>query len=113
MTKILPVLGLCMALGACSTLGGGNASITAGKGLTDAAAALKGAADAADAAAKSGLLHGQTAATVSADLKQAQAALNDANTIYLANHSANIAVEIASVTALAADIITITTGASK
>ena len=111
--RSLIILAACTALGACSTISGSSPSVSAGKGLIDAAAALKAAATGADQAAKSGTLHGATAATVSADLKQAQAALNDANAIYLANHSGNIAVELASVTALAADIVTLTAGAQQ
>lgn len=109
MKRIL-IIGACVALAACGTLSS-NASVATGQGLTDAAASLKAAATAADAAALNGQLKGANAATVSADLKTAQAALTDANTIYQANHSASIAVELASVTALAADVITLVSGA--
>lgn len=107
-----PILALvaCAVLAACGTLNG-NTSVAAGQGLTDVAATLKAAATAADTAALNGNLKGAKAATVSADLKEAQTALNEANTLYQTNHSASIAVQLATVTALAADITTIVSGA--
>lgn len=102
------VAALCAAaaLSACGTTGGVT-HLDQGKALTDAWAALDGAAKSADQLALSGQLNGQKAATVAADLPKAVAILQAAQTAYDANHAVDISSQIADAAALTAAVVTI------
>lgn len=109
--KRIATIAVLLTMGACSTLGGPGGRIAQGKALADAWSALGGASVAADTAVKAGLLHGPQAATVSADLKKADAVLNVATAAYQAN-APDITSQITVATAAIAEIIAIT-GAAR
>lgn len=92
---------MASALAGCATT-----SVDAGKGLATAWAALDTAAIAADAAVKTGRLSGAKAATVSADLKKAQAALTVATDAY-ATHATDPASGVLVATTAIAEITSI------
>jgi hypothetical protein len=98
---------LALSLSACAVLGkpSDTPHMAAGKALTDVAHVLKGAADVADTATKEGLIHGQTAATISQDFKWAQQLMNDAASAYKLSQDNTVQADVAAVTTLAAQIV--------
>lgn len=78
MRRAASVVVACALLGACAT----TTTLDVGKALDVAWSGLKVAADSSDVLVKLGKLHGAQAATVSADLKTATAALQAATDAY-------------------------------
>ncbi len=107
MRRALAALACAALVAGCASAGGVSARLAAGKAIADGWAGLDGAALAADAAVRAGLLKGPTAATVSQDLKLASASLTAATTAYKADSSADVAAEVASAAAAVAAILTI------
>ena len=94
----------CLAIAGCAT---SSVSLTEGKALADAWSGLNAASIAADAAVRTGALHGSAAAKVSTDLKDASAILTAATAAYHANEAdpsvaGDVAQAIADLTAVAA-----------
>ena len=108
--RLLAPLCLIATLGlmACATRGPSTPADTphmaAGKALKDVADTLRTAAQLADNAALFGLLHGPAAATVAADLKTAQQALDAASAAYQASDDSTAQADILIATTLVADI---------
>ncbi len=91
----------------CNTLtsqSGDTPHMAAGKALKDVSDAVTAAANMADSAAVTGILHGAPAAAAADDLKQVQAALTAARTAYLASDDATVQADVVLATTLAADI---------
>lgn len=103
--KRLLILAACTALCACQTA---NPHLDEGKAIAASYSALNAAYTTADSLAKSGALHGATAAAVKSDLDQAKASLDAAETIYHTNPSADVSSQITSAAALIAQVLTIT-----
>lgn len=102
MRRLAAVVAAASILGACSTTS--SPGVTAGQAIAGGWASLDAAALAADTAVKAGRLKGAQAATVSADLKKAAAALNIATTAYKASASADVTVQVTAAATAVAEI---------
>lgn len=115
--KRLMIAGFALAaaaacqLAGCAALTSPSARISEGKAIADGWAALDGAALATDVLAKSGVLHGPSAAKVSQDLKTATTALTVATQAYDAGGSGDVTGQIAAATTAIAEISSLLTQA--
>lgn len=102
-----------LGLMACSTFAPSTDTphMKAGKALKDLSDTVTAAAQVADSAAVSGLLHGQLAAEAADDLKKVQATLAAASAAYQASDDATVQADVVIATTLAADITLIVTQA--
>jgi hypothetical protein len=102
--KILAAGAALLVLTACAHQ---PLAITEGQALASGWSTLKFVSQIADAEAKAGALHGSAAANVAQDLTKANQALSAAQALYNANHSADIATQIAEAAALSAAVLNI------
>lgn len=87
-----------LAVSGCASLGSPSTLATYAKSLSVAEAAVTGAADLADQAAKSGVLKGASATRVKVLLDDASLALDAAETAYHVGDAAKLSASLATVT---------------